>query len=313
MLNFEERAQGMGLDIKFAYKGLYSYKDIYGEVIYRKLSCITVENDPTHSQHDTDGAVVPILAIYTCPSDTTKFRYVGFVSDFYKFMGHEVLNNSIRESIKSVGMPVLREQISTDTAIAKMRNDMIIQNGKVSPIIGDIFPTISVSNSYNGSHAALISFGISMPTGGALMTSFSFKLGEIRQVHIESAKTTVVAGVSSYVQAFSNSILEMIQNSFNKKLTENDMMATLDYIETLGKKKREGISKILEELTNSKVGDERELPSAWHLFLAIVRYSSLQPNLNARRILENAAEAVLVIPTRMYEVLSKLEEGKIPQ
>jgi len=308
MLSFDQRAQEMGLDISFAYKGLYSYRDVHGIVTYRRLASLQDSPECSTPSHETDGQIVPIFAIYTKPSYETDFKYVGYVSDLYKFMGHEVLNTSIRESITSIGMPVLREQIATDTHIAKMRNDMIIQNGQVSPIAGDIFPTISVSNSYNGSHAALISFGVSMPHGDSIMT-FAFKLGEIRQVHIESSRTTVSAGVSSYVQSFSNDILEMIQSSFNKKLSDNDMMAVLDYIETLGKKKREGISKILEELTKSKVGDERELPSAWHLFLAIVRYSSLQPNLNVRRILENAAESVLVIPARMYDVLNQLEQG----
>ena len=51
------------------------------------------------------------------------------------------------------------------------------------------------------------------------------------------------------------------------------------------------------------------LPSAWQVFLAIARYSSLEPNLNAKRLLENAAESVLVIPPRMYEVLDQLQSS----
>jgi len=56
-------------------------------------------------------------------------------------------------------------------------------------------------------------------------------------------------------------------------------------------------------------GEEVQLPSAWHMFLAIVRYSSFEPNINIKRMLENAAESVLVIPTRMYGVLERLQSS----
>jgi hypothetical protein len=42
------------------------------------------------------------------------------------------------------------------------------------------------------------------------------------------------------------------------------------------------------------------------MFLAIVRYSSMEPNLNTKRMMENVAESVLVIPERMLNVLKQI-------
>jgi len=80
------------------------------------------------------------------------------------------------------------------------------------------------------------------------------------------------------------------------------MLAVLDVIEQYGKKRRDAISALLEEIQPGG-----GLPSAWQIFLAIVRYSSFEQNLNVKRLLENAAESVLVIPARMNEVLERLQ------
>jgi hypothetical protein len=75
----------------------------------------------------------------------------------------------------------------------------------------------------------------------------------------------------------------------------------------MGKKRREAVSTLLQEMLPDVVeGQPIPLPSAWQVFLAIVRYSSFEPNLNVKRLMENAAEAVLVIPPRMYDVLERL-------
>jgi hypothetical protein len=129
----------------------------------------------------------------------------------------------------------------------------------------------------------------------------------MRQVHIANSNTEMASAVASYMQVFSGSILEMISNSFRSTLTEDQMLGTLDVIERIGKKRREEISAMLGEMNVESEGEGSPLPSAWQMFLAIVRYSSFEPNLNVKRMLENAAENVLVIPTRMYEVLERLQ------
>ena len=163
-----------------------------------------------------------------------------------------------------------------------------------------------VSNSYDGTKAESISFGIATNYGTDRII-FGFSLGEMRQVHIEGSTTSVSSALTEYMQTFTEDIVDMITQSFNAQLTEDEMLATLDVIEGLGKRRREEVSKLLTEMMPDVVeGQPIPLPSAWQIFLAIVRYSSFEPNLNVKRLMENAAEAVLVIPPKMYEVLERL-------
>ena len=99
----------------------------------------------------------------------------------------------------------------------------------------------------------------------------------------------------------------MINDSFNKKLTEEEMMASLDIIEEISKKRKKGVSNLLKEMLPEVIeGQPIPLPSCWQIFLAIVRYSSFEENLNAKRLLENAAQSALVIPGKMFNVLNQL-------
>jgi len=104
------------------------------------------------------------------------------------------------------------------------------------------------------------------------------------------------SAVSEYVETFNQNITDLISESLSKRLNEEEMFATLDLVEGLGKRRREIIS-----------GDLPETVTAWGMFMAIVRYSSLEENLNVKSMLENIAQSVLVIPTRMYEVLERLQ------
>ncbi len=182
-----------------------------------------------------------------------------------------------------------------------MRNEIIIQSSQSHPQAGDVLPVMVVNNSYNGSGAAAIAFGLAMDYNND-RTIFSFSLGELRQVHIQNSNTEIRSAITSYMNVFSNGIADMISQSFNNQVTEDEMLAILDVIEKYGTKRRDAISTLLEELQPAHAG----LPSSWQIFLAIVRYSSFETNLNMKRLLENAAESVLVIPPRMYDVLDKI-------
>ena len=300
---FAERAATMGLDVAQAYKGLFSYNDRHSEVVYRILGPTCFSEDP--EEHPTDGAVTPLIGIFTKGPEETDYKYVGYVSDIYKFIGNEALNERIRESIQSVGMPIVTENTILTTDYTRMRNEIIIQNGQQVAQAGDVLPVMIVSNSYNGTRAASIAFGITMDYRQHRVT-FAFTLGEIRQVHIASSTTSVSSAINSYMQVFTESITDMITQSFSSRLSEEEMLGVLDVIEGYGKKRREAVSTLLDEIQSES---ESQLPTAWQMFLAIVRYSSLEPNLNIKRMMENAAESVLVIPPRMYEVLERLENS----
>jgi hypothetical protein len=194
--------------------------------------------------------------------------------------------------------------------LTRMRNEIVIQsdhqNSNVE--VGDVLPVMVVNNSYDGTKAATIAFGIAIQHNRERLI-FSFNLGEMRQVHIVNSNTEMSSVVSSYMEVFNGNIFDLINDSFQSQLTDHHMLSTLDMIESISKKRRVKISKLLQEMNPTTEGEEPQLPSAWQMFLAIVRYSSFEPNLNAKRLLENAAESVLIIPVRMYEVLDKLQSS----
>jgi hypothetical protein len=302
METFAQRAQDMGLDVTYAAKGLYKYEDQYSEVVYRQMMA-----GVGHDEHPTDGEIVPLLGIFTKDPTWTDYRYVGYVSNAYKFIGNDVLNQRLRDSIQEVGIPIMEENAIISYDCTSMRNEVIIQSsqnvGSAGIInIGDVLPVMIVNNSYNGTRAASVSFGIAINENNNRLI-FAFGLGEMRQVHIASSNTNISSAINSYMQVFNNDITNMISESFRSQLTEDEMLGVLDVIEGFGKKRREAVSSLLSEIQGQT---ENPLPTAWQMFLAIVRYSSFEPNLNIKRMMENAAESVLVIPERMYGVLDRL-------
>lgn len=302
MTPFRERAEAMGLTINDA-AGLYKYSDRYGEIIYRQA--VTKEGDG----HETDGLLLPLLAIFTKPQEAENYIYCGRVSDVYKFIGNDVLNQRIRDAIQEVGMPIIQENEIQNIFLTRLRTEIVIRSSQNVAQVGDIFPVMIIDNSYNGTKAATVSFGISTLYAGDRII-FGFSLGEMRQVHMETSRTAISSTVSSYMEVFTENMADMIASSFQSRVTEDQMLSVLDVIEGFGKKRREKISAILTEMQPPiEEGFVPPLPSAWQLFLAIVRYSSIEPNLNVKRLLENAAESVLVIPPRMYEVLERLQSS----
>jgi hypothetical protein len=304
MTPFSERAAEMGLDINKAYKGLYSYEDSYCKVVYRQLSpTITYDSDSRDPmpEHETDNMSVPLIGIFTKGPESISYKYCGYVSDMYKFVGNGSLLERVRESITQVGVPILREVALFDANYTRMRAEMFIQSSHSIPELTDIFPVMIVNNSYNGTKAASLAFGIGTNYNEREVLTFAFTLGEMRQVHIETSTTSLTSAVNAYMEVFNQDITQMITESFQKQVTEDDMMALLDVIQSLGKRRREEISTFLNEMQ-----EQGRSPTAWQVFLAIVRYTSFEQNLNMKKMLENVAESVLVIPTRMHQVLNEL-------
>lgn len=299
MTPFSERAGEMGLDVSCAYKNLFSYIDDYCEVIYRQLTPSLIHGDL--SPHDTDGDATPLLGIYTKGPESLGYQYCGYVSNMYKFVGNGTLMNRIRTSINEVGIPISTEQAMFSPNFSRMRAEIIIQSSKAVPEIADVFPIIIINNSYNGTKAASLAFGIGTNFDQREVVTFGFTLGEIRQVHIESSTTSLSSAVNTYMEVFNEDIIEMVSSSFQKQVSEDDMMALLEVVESFGKRRREQISELLDEMAQ-----QGRTPTAWQVFLAIVRYTSFEQNLNVKKMLENIAESVLVIPTRMHQVLGQL-------
>jgi hypothetical protein len=86
------------------------------------------------------------------------------------------------------------------------------------------------------------------------------------------------------------------------------MMKVLDMIEKLsGKKRREAITAAIVE--DQGDGIENWSMNSWQLFHSITRFSTLENNLNAKRILEDIAERVLIVPAQMSEAVVALQES----
>lgn len=289
---FAERAEEMGLTA-IPEKGFFAYRDRFGEVVYRKLYTPPTTNK--EQKHPTDNLDVPYLAVFLKAPDQDNYEYAGYISNMYKFVGNEKLCEPILNSIATTGNPLMKEETFFSENRAQFRDEMIISSSVKSAIVGDIMPAIIINNSYNGTKAASVSFGISMLQNVNYIT-FAFQLGQLRMIHIESAETEMSTALTDYVKTFKDNITLLISESISKKLTEEEMLATLDLIEGLGKRRREIIS-----------GDLPESVTAWGMFMSIVRYSSFEANLNVKEMLENIAQSVLVIPARMYDVLEKLE------
>lgn len=302
MTQFSERAAEMGLDISNANKGMFSHSDRYGTVVYRLLKTGDLFNDEFHP---TDNVSIPLVALFTAPPNSDEYKYCGYVSDVYKFVGNDILNQQIRDSIQSFGLPIISENPITSFDLTKMRNEIFIQSSQNVVQIGDVIPIMVVNNSYDGTKAASVAFAISLDYDGESL-SFAFKLGEMRMVHIENSRTTLTSTVGVYMHTFSENIVDLIRRNFEQRITEEKMLGTLELVEAVGKRRKEAISKLIDDMQEGS----SELPTLWQMFIAIVRYSSIEQNLNAKRMLENAAESVLVIPARMFDVLSRLESGQ---
>jgi len=303
-VNFLDSLKDSGMQCDLD-KQLFEYSDQFSSIVYRRP--VTIQGN-----HETDNIQLPLLAIFTKGPTSTSYNYQGVVSLSYRFVGNATLLNKSKESIQEVGFPIVNEQSVMNFRYTQFRSELTIRNSKSVSQVGDVYPTIVVDNSYDGTRAATMSFGLTLYEG-SYRTSFCFNLGKMSQVHLTSAKSYINYTVTSYIDVFRENIEELIQRTFHQKLTPKQVLSVLDVVEKIGKRRRKEVSKILEEMepATDKPLEEQDpdIPthSAWTVFLAIVRYSSLEGNLNAKRMLENAAESLLVIPSKMYNMLKQLE------
>jgi hypothetical protein len=310
MTLFRERAQEMGLDVTYAYRGMYSYQDQYSQIVFRQVGIPVAPEDP-NPPHITCGNELPYLAIYT--KDTTqagKYYFCGLISELYKFVGNNNLMNIIRNSIQQVGIPIISEINFIPPPYTRFRSELAITSSVRTQQVGDVIPVMIVNNSYNGTHAASLSFGISFKHGPELQETlvFGFSLGEMRQIHNDYHSSSVSGPIGTYVQGFTQHIEELISTNFNRPISEDTVFTTLDMIEKIGKRRRGEVSKLLNDMRPPVIeGQPPQPPTAWQVFLAIVRYSSLEANLNAKKMLENIAESVLIIPMKMIDTLKQIE------
>jgi len=297
-LNFSDRAELMGLNILPG--GTYHYVDQFSEVVYKNIKTLEGSGivDDTELSH---------LAIYTKSiEEDSEWKFQNFISDAYKFLGNETLINQIKESITSIGNAALDERTFMTSNLMEIRHEIIIRHANAIPAVGTIYPMMNITNTYNGTGASRIVFGMNIAeTGGTISSFCTEKFGKIKQIHIAGASTELSSAFGEYVTIFGNNITNLIAENFTNNITESDMLKVLDIIETkLGKKRRELISN--ELIIDAEESSATPVPwnmTSWQLFLALTRFTSVETNLNAKRILENVIERVLIVPAQMMESL----------
>ena len=293
------------MGLKVVSNDTFIHKDKYSEVVYRKLSTGGV------GDHPTDNQPLPILAIFTRRYETQPFQFCGIVSKSYKFLANGTLVSKIIESITEIGEIISDEKYYLNAMSTLFRCELVLKSKKEVTKVGDVLPVIVIENSYNGSKAASINFGIGIEEKGNIISS-SFRFGELKQIHTIHSKTVIRYTIANYVDVFKEGITDLIQQNMNSYLTEEQVLSTLDVIEKLGKRRRNEISKILSEIPQVKNESGKPIHSCWAVFLSIIRYSSREPNLNVRSMLENIAESVLVIPPKMLQTLKPAkQQGQI--
>jgi hypothetical protein len=277
----------------------FYYNDRYGEVLYRYLQVpvvpLTVE---------VIAETLPVLGVYTKPINGIKFRLMGIVSDRYKFVGHDILNNSIRNSVEQSGHVIFTENSAFSAGIAKMYNQMVIRHAQTIPQIGDVYPQVIVRNTYDGTGSQFVDFGICLQEGRGSWVGIGLRktLGTLTQIHVANATARMTAVVGPFVNMFAENIGELITANFNNRVSETEMLSILDLVEEVGKRKRDKISEIIKELSR----DNNEAITSWNLFLAITKFSAIERNLNSKILLENIAERVLTIPSQMMDALERM-------
>jgi hypothetical protein len=284
---FADRFADMGLNQSPA--GVYTYEDKFGKVQYKKLQTI-------------QGEIIPYLAIFTLPVSETYVtpNFIGTVSELYQFVGHEVVNEKIREMVSEAETAVFSEESHLSPDIAEMMNSIIIRNARSIPAWGDISPQLVVINSYNGHKAVTVSFGFSMLSGRERYgVALRNKLGTLRQVHLLSSKSKLVSAVSQFVQIFNDNIIGTIEANFNNVVSEEDFLGILDMIEEISKKKREAISSYISDTVGSSI-------NSWNLFNVLCKFSTMEKHINTRVLIENIAEKVLILPVEFSQMMQKI-------
>lgn len=305
-MKFDERIEEMKLQKRG--NGLFYYEDEFGKVAYRTLH--TKKDDATVEDVASDYQV-PAIALFTKhPTMEGPFEYRGILSNFYKFVGNSVALSKIVESITQAGTFVADRKVLINPIFTQMYAQILLRNPKTVPQVGDIFPQLTIRNSYDGTLQQKMAFGISMQLNSRVLScNFRDSLGQISQKHHESAKTVSV-GIGKFVDVFTGGIDDLVSSNMNNQMTYESVSLTLDAIDKIGAKRKDDIQKLIDGYNATLKTLDKPITS-WDIFLAILKYTGLEQNINAKVLLENIAERVLIFPTSMMNVLGVEEEASV--
>lgn len=280
---FRDNANEMGLT-QGENPNCFYYSDRFSAVAYKYL-------------YTAESEEIPAISVHTGPDlDNLEFR--GVLSDVYRFKGNEDLVNSIEESIQESNTPVFNRRARLTPNYCKFNYSVVIENRNNFPSVGDVRPMMDIQNSYNGTRAGTVVFGIQIrDSNGVYECGLGKKFGKFREVHLQTARTRLSPIIGSFTETFSQGIDQLVR--VNNEGMDNDTITdTLRLIEKLGgKKRRANVAAALDEINS-----ERERITSWDIFKAITHYTTNEENLNIKR-LEDLVERVLYVPTGMYRMV----------
>lgn len=299
-MSFIQEALTMGLSTIDT--GLFEYKDRYSSIWYEQLRGVSRTLE------------LPTLGIFTGGPETLieDREYVGAVSLEYKFFGNAMAVDAVLDSVKNLSTidNNIKENTVFSANLTQMSSELlIINNNTPSTNNGMIVPMINIENSYNGSKAAMYSFGIGIVDQEYNIigsVSLRKKISSMRQIHILCSNTTLESNIGSYIDVFNDNITDLVDQNFNKIIPPEDAMKSLGMVEKLGKRRYSAIVNNLAVATQQGQDfDVDNIPpiNAWNMFMAIVTYSCKEENINAKKMLDNIAERTLNIPTKMLAAL----------
>jgi len=293
--SFGNRAESMGLIPICPYT--FEYIDRYSCVSYEYLQTIDGKRN------------IPYLGVFTknLEDSVKNYKLVGIVSDYYKFEGNEKLIKGVIEFLNEYkDLKIIKEKIVLSQFYSRMMYVIAFSSDVQSLEIGDIFPTISIFNSYDGKGSQDVRFGItilSKDNDKDTLAQFNFthSIIDMRKIHIENSKTNII-NVDNYVSEFAGGIVDFIKENMNNKLSFKTVLDTLETIEKLGKKKR------IEVANNLNIGEDDDYAkngviSSWDMFLAISKYTAKEGNINMKNLLDNIVEKILILPEKMVSAL----------
>ena len=281
-------------------EAMYFHADCYSKIWFEHL--VTSRN-----QEETT-----VYGIFTSPpdGDIATRNFCGVVTDQYKFISNEAVVHAVLTSLGELGGGEIDQHYYISDNHVSFREDISInRRSRNIDQVGIVVPTITVENSYNGSKAASYSFGLEIRDGDIRHSiTFREKIASMRQVHIITSRTSMTSNIGDYMSVFDDNITDLITSNFEQMLLPEDVMKSLKLVEKLGKKRYKAVAVNLAELVNNEdTNIDLENPpavSVWKMFQAIAKFSAVEENLNAKKMLDSIAERTLVIPSRMIQSLT---------
>lgn len=281
--------------------GTFYYGDKFANVIYKRLVTL---ND----SKGVDNRLVPACGLFIEPEPEKNlgYEFSSIVSEVYRFVGHENLVEGVKKAVLDSENSIEFEEAIFSIRREKMYYILVIKNpnDEMSREY-DVHPTLFLKNSYDGTLSQKITFGLSIKENGNYKAaSLRHRFGELKQVHAGVSNTYSTSSIGSFVNTFSNNMLDVITHNKNRPVSFDNLTVLLDILEKIGKNRREGFSTFLNIQTNSQnqvVSAQRNL-NFFDLFIALLRFSQEEKTINARLLMDDLIESTLEVPTRMMNL-----------